>query len=193
MSLEVQRFTIPSEVTNGVMEEANGYEDTLEYAKGVMAKARINDSALYGYLANTSKEQGGFWYSYSIAAALSYDIVTRRLAELGLSIEIDEDDIVKQQTLSDSTFNDPRWQDELWVLKRVNTKDGIQADSGISFFLNLLDLSAPEFAEEINSMVNQVEVPANRIHVLRGFFDGYMPFYTKILRQAERQPDVKQE
>lgn len=185
MSLEVHRFPIPPEVTEAVLDEADSFDETLEYAKGVLAKARTKHPAMYGYLAYTAKEQGDFWYSYGIASALSYDIVTRQLEARGLEIDITEQDLETHKVIADHVFNDPRWQDETWVLERAATKDREQADSGLGLFFNVLDSSAPEFASAIADFTNRIELPVNRRHTLRGFYDGFMPFYTKSLRVAE--------
>lgn len=188
MSLESPKFVITPGVTEAVMDEADSYEETLEFAKLTMAKAREKHPSLYGYLAQTAKEQGEFWYSYGISSALSYSVITRELEARGTTVEIAPDDITTHKGIADRVFNDPRWNDETWVLERASTRDGVQADSGIGFFLNVVDAIAPEFAGYIADFTLQIELPENRRHTLRGFYDGFMPFYTKVRRSLEVRP-----
>ena len=185
MSSETPRFRVSPEITEAVMGDANSYDETLEYAKRTMQKAREKHLNLYGYLAQTAKEQGEYWYSYGIASALSYDIATRQLEARGTVIDITPDDLSRHKAITDSIFNDPRWNDEGWVLERVGIKDGVNADSGLALFLNILDLTAPELAGHIADLIPKLEESANRKPMLRGFFDGFMPFYRKILSKSE--------
>lgn len=186
MSSEAPKFVIAPEITETVMDEADSYDETLEYAKLTMAKAREQHPILYGYLAQTAKEQGEYWYSYGIASSLSYAVVTAHLKAIGATIEITPDDLSKHKAVADRTFNDPRWNDETWVLERASTRDGINANSGLALFLNIVDATAPEFAGYIADLTPRIEEPLNRRHTLRGFYDGFMPFYTKWVRSAEQ-------
>lgn len=187
MSSESPRFAITPEITETVMDEADSYDEPLEFAKLTMAKAREQHPPLYGYLAQTAKEQGEFWYSYGISSALSYAVVTRELEARGMAVEITPDDVSTHKETADRVFNDPRWDDEEWVLERASTRDGVQADSGLGFFLNVVDAIAPEFAGYIADFTPQIELPANRRHTLRGFYDGFMPFYSKVRRTSETE------
>ena len=176
-----------SEITEAVMDEANSYDETLEFAKLTMAKVREQHLPLYGYLAQTAKEQGEFWYSYGISSALSYAVVTRELEARGMNVEITSDDVLTHKVIAERVFDDPRWNEEAWVLERAGTKDGTEADSGLGFFLNVVDAIAPEFAGYIADFTSQIETPENRRHTLRGFYDGFMPFYTKVRRSSEAE------
>ena len=188
MSSEAPKFTITQEITEAVMDEADSYDETLEFAKLTMAKAREQHLPLYVYLAQTAKEQGEFWYSYGISSALSYSVVTRELEARGMTVEITPDDISTHRGIADRVFSDPRWSEEAWILERTSTKDGTEADSGLGFFLNIVDAIAPEFAGYIADFTPQIESTENRKHTLRGFYDGFMPFYTKIRRSIEIKP-----
>lgn len=188
MSSEAPKFIITPEIVEAVMEEADSYDETLEFAKLTMAKVREQHPPLYGYLAQTAKEQGEFWYSYSISSALSYSVMTRELQARGIVVEIAPDDVETHKGIADRVFNDPRWNNEAWVLERATTRDGVQADSGLGFFLNIVDAIVPEFGGYIADFTAQIEVPENRRHTLRGFYDGFMPFYTKVRRSLEVTP-----
>lgn len=185
MSLEAKIFRVPEEITEAVLGEADSYEETLEYAKGVLARARGKHPILYGYLAYTAKQQGEFWYSYGIGSALSYDIITRHLEAQRVEVDFTHEELERHQAVADSIFDDPRWQNDEWVLERANTKDGTTVDSGLGLFFNTLDATAPELAAAMTDFTNQIEIPSNRRHTLRGFYDGFMPFYTKLRSVAE--------
>jgi len=184
MGLEA-RFRIPEKITEAVMDEADSYEKTLEYAKRVLAKAKEKHPPLYRYLAKTAKKQGEFWYSYGISSALSYDILSRHIADQGIELDFSEDELNRHEAAADSIFDDPRWQNDEWVLERVNTKDGTSVDSGLGLFLNTVDAVAPKLAAYMTDFTNKIE-PVNRRHTLRGFYDGFMPIYTKLRRLAEQ-------
>lgn len=185
MGLEARAFRVTDEITTAVLDEADSYDETLEYAKGVMAKAREQHPPLYRYLARTAKQQGEFWYSYGIGSALSYDIATRHLSSQGMEVNFTDEELDKHKGIADGIFDDPRWQNDEWVLERANTKEGANVDSGLGMFFNTLDASAPELAAAMADFTNQIELPVNRRHTLRGFYDGFMPFYTKLRRVAE--------
>jgi len=188
MSKETSGFSIAANITEAVMDEADSYDETLEYAKLTMAKARTQHPDLYRYLAETAKEQGEYWFSYGIASAIAYAVVTKQLEANGTTIEITPDDVTVHKSIADRVFGDPRWDDEVWVFERVSTRDGVEADSGLGFFLNVVDSVAPEFAGYIADFTPQIETPINRRHTLRGFYDGFMPFYGKIRRAMEIVP-----
>ncbi|HVZ58248.1 MAG TPA: hypothetical protein VG935_00635 [Patescibacteria group bacterium] len=185
MSSEAPKFRVPPEITEAVMDEADSYEEALEYAKLTMQKVRETQPTLYRYLAETAKEQGEYWFSYGIASSVAFDIMTRQLTQAGVDVDITPDDISRHKSIADGVFSDPRWNDEQWVIERASTKDGVKVDSGLGLFLNVVHAVAPEFAGYISDFTPQVAEPVNRRHVMRGFYDGFMPFYTKIIRSRE--------
>lgn len=60
MSTEAPRFKISSEVTEAVMDDADSHGETLEYAKGIMKKAKEKHPVLYRYLKDTARQQGEY-------------------------------------------------------------------------------------------------------------------------------------
>ncbi|HVZ67083.1 MAG TPA: hypothetical protein VG917_02370 [Patescibacteria group bacterium] len=185
MSSEAPKFRIPPEITEAVIDEADSYEETLEYAKLTMQKVRETHPTLYRYLEDTAKEQGEYWFSYGIASSVAFDIMSRQLAQAGVDLDITPEDISRHKSIADGVFNDPRWNDEQWVIERASTKDGVDADSGLGLFLNVVDAVAPEFSGYISDFTPQVTELVNRRHMMRGFYDGFMPFYTKMIRSRE--------
>lgn len=175
MGLEAKVFRIPEEITEAAMDGADSYEETLDYAKGVLAKAREKHAPLYRYLARTAKKQGDFWYSYGIGSALSYDISSRHIADQGIELDFSDEELNRHEAVADSIFDDPRWQNDEWVLERANTKDGTSVDSGLGLFFNTLDAVAPKLAAYMADFTNKIE-PVNRRHTLRGFYDGIYAF-----------------
>src|SRR5690349_12957000 len=103
---------IPGEITNAVLDEANAYDETMAYAKTTMAIAKQQHSLLHGYLKETAGQQGEYWYSYAIAAALSYDIVSRLLIANQQVVNFTDDDIARHRRIANAIFDDPRWEDE---------------------------------------------------------------------------------
>ena len=188
MGIESHGFAIPTEITESVMDEANAYDETLKYAKLIFAKAKINHPALYSYMAQTAREQVTFWFSYGIACALSYDIISRYIESLGVTVLFTKEDLTKHKTTTDSVFSDPRWNDDAWVLQRAGLNEGTGVDSGIGLFLNTVYGTAPRLRSYIAGYVLGLDIPANRKPTLRGFYDGFMPLYRKIHVRSELNP-----
>ena len=159
MSLEGRTFRISEQITEAVIDEAESFEETLEYAKGVLLKSREKHPILYRYLADTAKQQGEFWYSYAIGSALSYDISSRHVDAQGIEVEFSEEELKIHKAVADSIFDDPRWENDEWVLERVNTKDGASVDSGLGLFFNTLDIVAPKLVAYMTDFTNKIEVP----------------------------------
>lgn len=187
MSDERPRFFVSAETTMGVFEDADSYDETLDYAKRVLGVAREKQKVLCRYFREIAVQLGDYYSSYSIGIAMGYDVATRVLEGNGVHVEIDDSDIDTHRRSAGSVFDDPRLEDEEWVMQMMESTDTANGSgSGLGLFLNTLDACAPEFALQVCGLVRfSIEEHVNRKNALRGFYDGFMPFYRKALALAE--------
>ena len=178
---------IPAEVITTALEGAGSPDhEAFDYTSAVFTQMAQNPhyDALRGYLLEAESLQENFEFPYKFAAAISCNVMTHFAASQGSKIDFTQDEIAAHRAIADSIFDDPRWEDEVWVLNRLASHEGVDADSGIGYFLNLLDQVAPELAAAVATFTAHVE-PASQRAVFRGFYDGFMPFYTHLAKVSE--------
>lgn len=176
---------VTPDVALDTMDEIENCGDIMMRTKEILQKAYEKHPFLYKYFAEEAKRYGEDFGNYAFPSALAYEIVTRQLDILGNSIDITSNDVVIHKESADVVFSDPRWKNKNWITERISTREMANADSGLGFFMNTLEIAAPELGELIAGTKGGIENGSDMKIFIRGIYDGFMPLYRKIIQQAE--------